>query len=230
MGLAATGIGRSGMTSLTAELAASSLASPCDTVAEMALTREKLFTLRASSGGQAGPDLAPPSSPSSRAAPTLLGVSGRPVTWFLKTMITLSVTLRDSARACAAVSSAPARRGPRCLGRGLRRGRQGHQQDGCGDRDAAQQTRMSHVHLSPQQAPGRQKPRPLVQRCALAHKPRRANGLIPSPHRLPESAAQRPGGSEAGRPGPAGPAQAAPHQCRTTDDHGRGCPVTHSPL
>ncbi len=108
IGLAASGIGRSAMTSLTAELAASSLASPRDTVAEMALTREKLFTLRAWVAVRLDLTWLCTELTIELRRAALAGVSGRPATWFLKTMITLSVTLRDSARACAAVSSARA--------------------------------------------------------------------------------------------------------------------------
>ena len=84
------------------------MASPGDTVAEMALTSEKLFTLRAWVAVRLDLTWLCTELTAELRRAALAGVSGRPATWFLKTMITLSVTLRDSARACAAVSSARA--------------------------------------------------------------------------------------------------------------------------
>ena len=80
------------------------MASPAETVAETALISEKLFTLAA----WVWPScvITPLWADLTSAARTavLIGVSATPVSWFLNTTITLSVTFVDNAAACAAVS------------------------------------------------------------------------------------------------------------------------------
>ena len=101
--LAWSGIGRSGTTSLTAGLPARYLASPGETVAETALTSEKVFTLAAWVWLSCA--MTPLWVDLTSAARTVvsLGVSATPAIWFLNTTITLSVTFVDNAAACAAV-------------------------------------------------------------------------------------------------------------------------------
>ena len=138
--LPASGIGRSGTTSLTAGLAARYLASPGETVAETALIREKLFTLAAWVWLSCVMTPLWADLTSADRTAVLLGVSARPVNWFLNTTITLSVTLVDNAAACAAVSGgwygggSPARGGLRLRRRRQRYCRHGYQRDRGRDR------------------------------------------------------------------------------------------------
>ena len=99
-----SGIGRSGTTSLTEGLPASYLASPGETVAETALIRENDFTLAAWVWPSCFMTALWVELTSADRTVALLGVSAVPANWFLNTTITLSVTLVDSAAACAEVS------------------------------------------------------------------------------------------------------------------------------
>src|ERR1700733_402243 len=95
------GVGRGGGALLTAGLPARYLASPGETVAETALISEKVLTLAAWVwlSCLVTPLWVDLTSAARTAA--LLGVSATPVSWFLNTTITLSVTLVDNAAACA---------------------------------------------------------------------------------------------------------------------------------
>ena len=92
----------------------------------------------------------------SRPHVALPGVSAGPANWFLKTMITLSVTLGDSARACAEVSGGCTATGAAAGAavwvpshRRQRYGRHGYQCDGGCDRRPAQKSLVSHLtHFS----------------------------------------------------------------------------------
>ncbi len=99
-----SGMGRSLMTLATAGLDARRFASPAETVAATALTSEMLWMLVACVACRSEITAACAALTAAARRAELAVVSGRLLNWLRISMITLSVTLRDSAVAFAGVS------------------------------------------------------------------------------------------------------------------------------